>query len=106
MVEQLAAKPAADERADTDGQKGEAHVGTLLPGRSQAGDVFVVARGLDNLAGGNNGERRDRGPLAVPEEQREPSDGGDKGAQRHGGETRYLTRGSVDGDGEEDDDDG
>ena len=65
VMNQFSSKPASDERADSDRQKSESHVCALLAGRRQAGNVFVVARRLDDLAQRNRNEgkhcHRDRG---------------------------------------------
>src|SRR5208282_3884685 len=50
VVNQRAAKPATDERANSDGQEREAHVSALLSGRREPRNVFVVTRRQNDFA--------------------------------------------------------
>src|SRR5947208_1957293 len=59
MMDKHAAEPAADQRADSDWQKGKSHVCTLLPRRREARNIFVVAWRLRDLAKRNRKQRED-----------------------------------------------
>src|SRR5437763_7839986 len=50
VMDEHAAKPAADQRADSDRQKGKSHIRALLARRREPRNVFVIARGLRDLA--------------------------------------------------------
>src|SRR5208282_1295620 len=84
MVNQRAAKPAADQRSDSDRQEGETHVRALLPGRSEARNVFVVARRLNDLAKRQHKQRKHGAPERRPQRENYPREGSDHGAQNHG----------------------
>ena len=52
IVKDFSPKPAAYERTDAKRKEGETHIGALLPGRSEARDIFVVARLVDDFTEG------------------------------------------------------
>src|ERR1700737_2019834 len=60
VVDEHAAEPAPDERTDSDGQKRKAHICALLTRRREAGNIFVVARLLRDLAERENNQGKNR----------------------------------------------
>src|SRR5437879_8651753 len=50
VMDKHAAEPSADQRADSDWQKGKSHIRALLARRREPRNIFVVARGLRDLA--------------------------------------------------------
>ncbi len=102
MMDKRSAEPAANQRADSDGQKRKAHVRALLARRRKAGNIFVVARLLDDLAQRQNKQREDRSPDRRPEGEDQPRSGRDHRAQNHGLKRRNLARQIIHQQGERD----
>src|ERR1700733_10946837 len=65
MMEQRSAKPSADQRPDSDGQKRKSHIGALLSRRGEPGNIFVVARLLDDLAEGKQKQRKNHAHAVI-----------------------------------------
>ena len=58
MMDQLSSEPASDDGSDSDWQKGKAHIRALLARRSEAGNILVIARRLDDFSERNRDESK------------------------------------------------
>src|SRR5437016_4780668 len=78
MVQECPSEPATNQRANPNRQKRKTHIRALLARRCQAGDVFVISRGLGDFAEGDDHERGHGSPDMWMECKGEPSDRGDQ----------------------------
>ena len=90
MMDQRSAKPSTNQRTDSDGQKRKSHVRALLSRRRKPGNIFVIARLLDDLAQREDKQRKHRAPDGRPEGKNQPCDGCDHGAENHRLKRRYF----------------
>ena len=63
------------------GKKGKPHVGTLLLGRREARNIFVVARLVDDFADGQNENREVAGPHSRINGENHPGQRSDQRSQ-------------------------
>src|SRR5689334_6425045 len=92
-MEEFAADPASEDRANADRKERKAHVGALLLGWRESRDVLVITWRLDDLAEGDaNKSKNDHWHGGVRHKQ-EPREPGDQGADRYGAHRRnFLCR--------------
>ena len=90
VMQEHAAEPTADQRADADGQKCKAHVGSLLSRRRQPRNVFVIARRLRDLAEGDHKHGDHRHENRRTDNQDEPGQAGDERSERDGAKRRHF----------------
>src|SRR5271156_224285 len=102
VMNQRAAKPASDQRSDSDGQKRESHVSALLSGRSEPRNVFVVTRSLNDFAERKHKQRKPRAPDRRPQGEDQPRDRSDHRAQNHSLKCRDPARQVIHREGEAD----
>ena len=86
VVHDAAAEPAAEEGADAEREEGESHVGALLAGRGEAGNVFVVARLMNDFAEGEDEDGDVAGEHGGMEGENQPGERRDERADDDGGE--------------------
>src|SRR5260370_41203090 len=87
-MQHCAAEPSTEDRTDSDGEKGKAHVSALLSGGRKLGDVFVILRGLGDFAEGENKNGEHGSPVAGPQTNNQPGQSGNESAENHGAKRR------------------
>src|SRR5260370_33743913 len=87
-MQHCAAEPSTEDRTDSDGEKGKAHVSALLSGGRKLGDVFVILWGLGDFAEGENKNGEHGSPVAGPQTKNQPGQSGNESAENHGAKRR------------------
>src|SRR6202007_1878409 len=102
MMHDFYPEPPTDERTNSDGQKRESHVGSLLFGGRELRNIFVVARRLRDFAEGEDEYGKYSSPITGPEGQYQPRKAGNECAENHGFTRRDLADEVIPGQGKAD----
>src|SRR6266404_9772843 len=96
-MQHCAAEPSTEDRTDSDGEKGKAHVSALLSGGRKLRDVFVILWRLGDFAEGENKNGEHGSPVAGPQTKNQPGQSGNESAENHGAKRRDLSNEVIPG---------